>query len=67
MWPDCVTNRPEMDTQQETNEMKVEVKARVPLTLKRAVSRLAKRRMVSTSDIVREAIDALIRKEREAA
>lgn len=56
-----------MDTQPETTEMTVEVKARVPKTLKRAVTRLARRRMVSTSDILREALDDLIRKERKAA
>ncbi len=47
--------------------MTAEVKARVPTKMKNKVERIAKRRMVSSSDLVREALDDLIRKHAKLA
>jgi predicted transcriptional regulator len=52
-----------MDTTQSETDLVVVVKARVPRKLKRMLSRIAKRRMVSTSDLVREALDDLLKRE----
>lgn len=66
LWPGCVTNRTVMDTMQNETDLGVEVKARVPRKLKRILSRMAKRRMLSTSDLVREALADFLKRQGEA-
>ena len=55
-----------MNTQQTEMELTAVVKARVPKKLKRLIAEMARSRMLSTSDIVREALARFI-KGREAA
>jgi predicted transcriptional regulator len=48
-------------------DLVVEVKARVPRKLKGKIERMAKKRMLSTSDIVREALIAFCSNDEKAA
>ena len=48
----------------DTTTFTEEIKARVPMYLKRSVARSARLRMMSESDIVREAVQRTLRKRR---
>lgn len=52
-----------MDTKQKSKELTVQIKARVPQGFKNKIKRLARARMVSESDIIRQALDELIKGE----
>jgi len=56
-----------MDTTNNETELGVEVKARVPRKFKLLLGKIAKRRMLSTSDLVREALADFLKRQGEAA
>lgn len=62
----CDTFGTVTDTKDRKTELMSEVKARVPRSLKTKIERIARRRMQSTSDVVRAALGELVKNQEVA-